>query len=287
MKFPSHWSRASAEGTDDEGTQVSFSCWRASDESPDDAQESALTAAKRIVQKFLRGERLDRYGYGQLPMREEVLGRFAGGDGELFAAVTRNASGVMVLNAARVMFIDLDFPPTSPGEEFRYFLAKLFRRSVPSPRSRREQEIRDRLERFLGENPAWNVRLYRTCAGFRALVTHDLFLPTADSTRETLNSLGCDPLYVRLCKTQDCFRARLTPKPWRCGYSSNTISWPRDETQQEQFDAWLSGYTQRQADRATCRFVGELGSGRVHTEVERIIKLHDETTRCDEPLPLA
>ena len=104
---------------------------------------------------------------------------------------------------------------------------------------------------------------------------------------DVLKQMGSDVLYIRLCKAQACFRGRLTPKPWRCGHTNNTISWPRDDTQQEQFDAWLSGYTQRQADHATCRFLGALGSGRVHPEVEPIIKLHDETTRCDEPLPLA
>jgi hypothetical protein len=287
MKLPLHWANASADATDAQGSPVSFSCWRASDTSPDDAHESALAAAKRVVQKLLRGDRLDRYGYGDGALREEVLGRFAGPEGELFAAVTRNASGVMVLNTARVMFMDLDFPRVSAGEGLRHVFARLFGRAGPSPETRREQETRDRLERFLGERPDWNVRLYRTLAGLRGLVTHDLFAPTAASTLDALQAVGCDPLYVRLCKAQDCFRARLSPKPWRCGHTNNSVPWPRDETQQAQFDAWLSGYTQKQAAHATCAFLGELGSRRVHPEVERIIQLHDETTRSTESLPLA
>jgi hypothetical protein len=33
--------------------------------------------------------------------------------------------------------------------------------------------------------------------------------------------LRCDPDYIKLCRVQKCYRARLTPKPWRdkCGGS--------------------------------------------------------------------
>jgi hypothetical protein len=61
MKIPSHWSKATAEDTDQNGQRVAFSCWRSSDRSPEEAHESALDAAKRVVQKMLAGKSLDRY----------------------------------------------------------------------------------------------------------------------------------------------------------------------------------------------------------------------------------
>ena len=112
------------------------------------------------------------------------------------------------------------------------------------------------------------VPLYRTAGGLRALVTHELFKPSDGPTLDVLDTLGCDPLYVRLCKTQECFRARLTPKPWRCGQSKPAVRWPWEgEAQRDRFDRWLAAYTTSQADYATCRFLGELGNGSLHREV--------------------
>ena len=260
MKIPAFWSQATVEEIGQDGKKMSFSCWRSSDASKEAAHESALTAAKRIVQSLLRGEPLDRYAYGSVPMREEVIENLADSAGGSAAAVTRNAYGSLVLNTAKVMFIDLDFPPTSPGESLRHFFKRLFNKSLRSPEVQREYDVMDRLERFISANPEWTLRVYRTRAGLRALAIHDLFDPCSEATLAVFESLGADPLYVRLCKAQECFRARLTPKPWRCGHRVNTIRWPRDdEGRQGQFEKWLSAYTARQAKYGTCRFLGTPG----------------------------
>jgi hypothetical protein len=288
MRIPAHWSKGTVEDTDRDGRRISFSCWRSSDRSVEDAHESALAAAKRILQSLAGGRRLDRYSYGETPLREEVIERFADTGGELPAAVTRNAYGALVLNTARVMFIDLDFPPISAGEQLKYFFTKLFSRSARSPDEQRESDIRGRLEQFLGEHSDWGIRVYRTFAGLRALVTHDLFDPGSDSTLAVFQSVGADPLYVRLCKAQQCFRARLTPKPWRCGLSANTVGWPREgKDAQDRFEQWLSTYKTSQSGYATCRYLGTIGRGTVHPAVENIIEVHDKVTRCGESLELA
>jgi len=288
MNIPPHWSQATAEETDGRGERVSSTCWRSSQLSEEDARRSALAAAKAIVQKLIAGEQPQKYGYGDVPLREEVIQRFTDGQGELFAAVTRNGYGSLVLNTASVQFIDLDFPYVSLGDQLRYVFAKLFGRSPLHPYARREVDISRRVEQFVEENPAWGLRLYRTAAGMRALVTHDLFSPAAESTLEVLRQLGSDPLYVRLCKMQESFRARLTPKPWRCGLKDKPVRWPREtEDTRESFDAWLERYSSCQADYATCRFIGSLGNSSVHEEIGTIIEVHDKITRCEEALPLA
>jgi hypothetical protein len=288
LKIPAYWSRATAEELDREGKSQSYSCWRWSDTSSEDAHESALEAARRILRNFLDGRERNRYGYGEGALREEVLQRLTGSEGDLIAAVTQNAYGSLVLSTARVMFIDLDFPSVGLGENLRYSVKKLFDKEARSPVSRRESEARATLERFVNDNPPWSARVYRTCAGLRVLATHALFEPAADATRDLFESLGADPLYCRLCRAQDSFRARLTPKPWRCGHTSNTISWPREtDDQQRRFEAWKSAYLDRQARYATCRFIGTLGNANVHPEVASILEVHDRTTRCDEPLELA
>jgi len=288
VRIPEYWSRATTEELDRDGKTASLSCWRWSDKSPEDAHASALDAAKKILRNFLNGEQNNRYAYSDRVLREEVIQRITNPQGELIAAVTQNACGSLVLSTARVMFIDLDFPSVRPGENLRYSLTKWFNKAAQSPDSQRESDARTKLDRFLNDNPLWGARVYRTCAGLRVLATHSLFEPAADSTQTLFESLGTDPLYVRLCKAQASFRARLTPKPWRCGHTSNTIAWPREtDDQQKRFEAWKSTYVELQSEYATCRFLGAIGDGNIHPEVATIIDVHDRTTRCHEPLELA
>jgi hypothetical protein len=290
MLIPEYWSKAIAEQTDRKGRKKTFCCWRSSEESEADAHESALAAAKRILERLTRGEHLAGYGYGETPLREEVIQRFTGPDDELRAAVTRNAYGALVLNTARVMFIDVDFPELmiSPLE----LLKRIFRFSRRSddrdPAAQYESDAVGKLEQYVREHPGWAVRAYRTCWGVRGMVTHDLFDPTAEVTQAVFSAVRADPLYVRLCNVQKSFRARLTPKPWRCRCHRHSVTWPREDAlQEDRFQKWLATYDARQSDYATCRFIRTLGGETVHPEVSDIIEIHDKLTRCHEPLRLA
>jgi hypothetical protein len=288
MKIPLYWSKATAEGPGPQGRPASISCWRSSDASHEDAQQSALAAAARALQRFAARQRIGRYPYGVGPLREEVLQRFENSQGELYAAVTRNGYGALVLNAAKALFFDIDFPPASPWEGLKSAFARLFGKASPLPGVRQEEEAKDRLEAYLRAHRGWGIRLYRTRAGLRGLVTHDLFDPVSDATLGMLKAIGADPLYVRLCKAQECFRARLTPKPWRCGHFVNRTAWPREGGEQQAiFDLWLAQYMAKQNRYATCRYLGTLGVETVHPEIETIVEVHDKITRCREPLDLA
>ena len=55
----------------------------------------------------------------------------------------------------------------------------------------------------------------------------------------------------------------------------------------EQSRRWEADYEACHRGYATCRFLGQLGTGVVHPEAERIVELHDFVTRCSESLPLA
>jgi len=288
MRIPLYWSKATAEGSDERGRATSFSCWRSSDVSVEDAQQSALATATNVLQKLAANNLAGRYPYGDAPLREEVIQRFEDSQGKLYAAVTRNGYGSLVLNAARVMFIDIDFPPTPRSGGLVTFFATLFGKSPLPPDTRPEKDAWNRLAQFLSTRPNWGIRVYATLAGVRGLVTHDLFDPTSDAALDILRAVGADPLYVRLCKAQQCFRARLTPKPWRCGHNVNRTVWPREsEKQQQRFDKWLAAYTSRQSQYITCRYLGTLGSDAVHPDAETIVEVHDKITRCNERLQLA
>lgn len=288
MKIPKFWSKATAEGTSAEGGPVAFSCWRPSDLSQDDAQQAALAAAQRILQALSEGRKLDRYAYGCVPLREEVTNTMCDPEGNTVAVVTRNLYGSLVLNAERVMFVDIDFPDPTNDDAGAGFFARLFGRVKTPSDDELEANARAGVEQFMTLNHGWSLRLYRTCAGLRGIVTHDVFDPKSAAVLDILRRLGSDPLYIRLCKAQECFRARLTPKPWRCGHFANTLRFPVDDPQQVQrYEEWKADYETRQRGYATCRFLADLGTGAVHPEVRQVVELHDFATRCQEPLSLA
>ena len=61
---------------------------------------------------------------------------------------------------------------------------------------------------------AQSWRIYETHSGWRAICTSRTF--KADWwSQSILRFLRADPRYTELCDQQKCFRARLTPKPWR------------------------------------------------------------------------
>jgi hypothetical protein len=287
MKISKFWSKGSVHGMTDRGAAVSFACWRPSDISEDDAHESALAAAKRVLDAVLAGKKPDRYAYGCVALREEVVNKVCDHRGLMIAAVTRNSYGSLVLNAERVMFVDIDFPEVKTGEATRHFFARLFGRATRSPEAQREEQARAGVEQFMAQHPRWGLRLYRTFAGLRGIVTHDVFDPKNEATLDILRQLGSDPLYIRLCKAQECFRARLTPKPWRCGHHASDVRYPIPEDHADRYERWKAKYEVRHRDYATCRFLGHFGLEEPHPEVKQIVELHDFATRCCEPLTLA
>jgi hypothetical protein len=84
-----------------------------------------------------------------------------------------------------------------------------------------EQAARNRIAAYLARHTDWNVHLYKTPAGLRVAATHRLFQPTEPAVAEFFAALGTDPLYVAMCLNQQCFRARVTAKPWRIGMQSH------------------------------------------------------------------
>jgi hypothetical protein len=103
-----------------------------------------------------------------------------------------------------------------------------------------------------------------------------------------MTQLDADRDFVRLCRTQESFRARLTPKPWRCGCARLPVRYPRERADdQRRFSEWLQGYEIACDAKATCRLVDEVGWHRVHPDVAPILKAHDRVTKADSTLPLA
>ncbi len=277
MNFPPFWAKASHAG---------FSCWRWSHQSLSEAQNLAEEAARKLAAQFSSGARQrHRYAYADRPLREPVLREFPDASGAAAAVITRNSYGCLVLNTARVMFVDVDLP--EPKRAGGGLLKKLFGKPAAAPTDPVAESLA-KAEAWTQRHPGWGWRVYRTRAGLRLLATHDRFEADAPMTHAAFEALAADPLYRQLCKTQKCFRARLTPKPWRCGVANPPARWPwRDAAAEAEFKTWEEEYLAACADFATCELLATLGDAQVHPDVQLVLSAHDQATRAEAKIELA
>jgi hypothetical protein len=249
MRIPRYWARSTTEVA---GPRAEFTgpltCWGWSDTSEADAAQMAASRARSAAATLEAGGHADSYGYLDRPIREERLDELRVG-GELAGVLTRNGYGSIVLNAARTMFVDVD-EPVDGGPVTGGMLGRLLGL----------RSLRQRAERLVAEEPGLRVILYATAAGSRCLVLGRAFDPASDESMRIMGALGSDPMYRRLCAAQDSFRARLTPKCWRCGLAPpRGGGWPfRDAAEEARVRDWEARYESAVAGWSTCRLAAEI-----------------------------
>ncbi|MDH3645159.1 MAG: hypothetical protein OER80_00110 [Gammaproteobacteria bacterium] len=281
MYIPTKWVRATGIAQMPDGRQWPATAWGWGD----DASTASSKAKKRlqnILDRLRRGERLpDKYSYDNRPVREEILqviDRPATDKPE--AIVTRNRHGVQVLNTSRMLFLDIDLLPYSGLQRL---LAK-----IGLGKDNSEEGVLTRLRETLQQSARATFRIYRTAGGLRVMAVNRDFDPTGREAKELMKATDTDPAFSRLCAVQDSFRARLSPKPWRCNSSSPPVEYPRDdEESRRQFASWLGAYKSACNNYATCRYLETIGNDRPASFARASIELHDRMTRCTEALPLA
>ena len=102
-----------------------------------------------------------------------------------------------------------------------------------------------------------------------------------------MDAVGADPLYMKLCRAQKCFRARVSPEPWRCGFTSPSARFPfDDDTKRAQFEEWKREYDGHQKDYASAKLLEIIGS-RFDSSLNGAIDLHDELCHANSDLALA
>jgi hypothetical protein len=280
MYVPRSWFQTKSEIDTKDGKRLLVAWGFGDDEAQ--ARAEAGRRLQRLSQHWLgAASEGDEYDYGDRPMREEIL-QALGPE----AILTRNRHGAVVLNAARLLFLDVDLPPVGPPSGLARIyptLVRLFAGKYP------EEMAIERLRDALREAaPAVTFRLYRTAAGLRALAVDRAFDPAGPETQALMEKTGTDPAFARLCRVQKSFRARLTPKPWRCGCSKPPGEHPRSgQDEQREFANWCEEYAHAIEGHATCRFLETVGASRAIPTLQPLIELHDRVTRCAESLPLA
>jgi hypothetical protein len=271
LRFPQFFARVA-----NETGRVSARGW--SDASASEAAANARARLERIERWLRSGKRgdLERYAYGADDVIvEEVLERFPlNGDGGE-AVVTRNAYGAEVLNNDRVLFVDVDVPPPpAPG-----LVGRLLGRKSASHDSLLAARA-DEIARWQRANPDLSLRGYRTHSGLRLVVLNALFAPGEPRGTAVLDALCNDPLYRALCRRQRCYRARLTPKPWRIGLRAPPRVAGRGDAGPRAEPAWLATYAERSAGAAVCRPFATWGNAAAHPVVAQVLAFHDRRTGC-------
>jgi hypothetical protein len=275
MKVYTYWARGYAH-FDDADRSWPVVCFGASNDSLEEASAVATRKAETVKEAIVRGDKLERYSYTDRPLREE-LKREVQQDGELTAVITRNRYGALVLCTAKVMFIDIDVIEEDyrmPWPGFWNWLLRRKPKERPDPvadQPERLNEIREKArEHGIG------LRVYRTPNGYRGLVTSRTFEPDSEETLALLRDFGSDDLYVKLCRVQECFRARLTPKPYRMRMRRPFYDYPWEKPSHEaKYRAWERAYENRTKEYSACRFVEHFGTLSIAREVRQIVEIHD------------
>lgn len=270
MKFPRYWSRAT-----NESGRVIAKGW--SESSQEEASANAMARLRRILDALGSGRSLEHYRYVvDHVICEEVIDRVEHGGVEI-AVVSRNAYGSLVLNTTRLLIADVDVPPPTLVDRIRGWFAS----DASSP----EQRVLESIRRWQRSHPVTAVRIYRTAAGYRVLLPSRCFDGVDESAMRLLEQLGSDPLYRQLCRSQSCFRARLSPKPWRIGAGKPPARFPfADQATEGRYQKWYDRYVALAKDYNVCRYLETLGTATVDPAVEPLVLRHDGLTCGDKPL---
>lgn len=292
MIVPGYWAEGRLRERID-GRQVTMRRFGWSDESQEAAQAHADERTREAMARFKAGETRARFepkraynGAEGVPIREEVLERHG------TTVITRNGYGARCLNTPDVLFVDVDAPEGGGLRGWlRGALGPLLRRVLPAlaedPWVRTERMVRGTLAARRGER--W--RIYRTPAGFRLLAMHRTFATDDPAVMPLFDALGADPVYRIMCARQRCFRARVSPKPWRVGMGKHlgpaNATWPIKPARMPQRQRWVEEYERRSRGFASCRFVDEIGEAPPDPAAAAVQRLHDALCEADRDLPLA
>ena len=229
-------------------------------------------------------------------------------DSDEIAVITRNSYGAKIVNCPEVMFVDIDTEEESDysvlqrAQAGEGCLSVIFR--MTKEPSQPEEDAADppaapelskakldalaRVKSYVDSNPGTGFRIYETTLGLRLIATNQVYDPAGDATMEVLQDLNCDELYMRLCRVQKCFRARLTPKPWRLGLERPPVHrcLTAPGTPERGYDSWLENYETVSKSYQACRFMEKIGLVAPDPAIKEVVRVHDEVCGADGNLLL-
>lgn len=161
--------------------------------------------------------------------------------------LTVNSYKATILNAERMLIVDVDID----GDCLEYNRAPVSeKQAIIALRAWQSQQ-------------GGNFRVYKTAGGLRYIETTKEWQPSSRDTKAVMANLYADSKYSLLCQTQETFRARLTPKPWRY----------------EDWDVYCEDELEAE-DVGVSKLIGVVGDKKVDDKFKDLIKLHDRKTKA-------
>jgi hypothetical protein len=291
---------------------LDISSWGYSDRSEAEAEKKAHERIGDIVNAFNRSPNDEDFYYPFRVVNEEIL-KTIGEETSQQAIITRNKYHCQILNTAQLMFVDIDvdvsdIKPPSFLSKILLRTSQIIEENIRKEKERHEAVI-SRIEAFVrnqsNDFDDIGLLVYRTFAGYRVIVSSRPLEPRGEDTHKIFDALGADPLYQSLCRTQNSFRARLTPKSWRMKpeiieklslypllrrrVTKNMMEkWSsEDEEKLRIYDDWVETYERLHKGHSTCQFIKQVGHWKVDPSLAGLIQLHDEYTGAHTGLDLA
>jgi len=248
-----------------DGAEQEIICYGGSNVSVEDARGKAREKAQKIQRK-IAGEKHLFEDY-EAEIREELLQSI-----DDHSAITRNRYGARVLNVEKLMILDIDKPKPTGG---------LFKKKDTRPP---KDQIFDMVRNLATTRyKEYGIRIYETYQGARVIVLGRDFDPRDQATKKMMDEFNCDPLYTMLCNKQGCYRARLTPKPYRMKMHGYKVKYPREGDDSE-FQRWVSEYESTSRNFSVCKFIEQVGASHSAPDV---VRLHDDLSGVSYPQRLA
>ncbi|SMF46665.1 hypothetical protein SAMN02745866_02986 [Alteromonadaceae bacterium Bs31] len=236
-----------------------------SNSSIDDAKHEALLRAKEIEARISKRRPKGEYEAGVREFVSEIL------DASNIVTVCRY--GASILNTDQYTVLDLDDYAKSIWDVFK-----------PLKGLSKKERIIFKFEEFLSKNPeiGSDFRIYETANGIRVIGKKYLD-PTDRKYSRLMSKLNVDWLYLILSRKQQCYRARLTPKPYRLGIKTIKVHTPL-VCKTQAYKNWSIMYDDAALNYTVAKYVKSIGRD---FSFEKAVRFHDLQCKSSEELKLA
>lgn len=266
MRINRHWHKVE-ENRQIEDKDYRLIAWGGSLASKDEAARNARGRLKEVVNRLMEMVPSWSYDYQNSEIREPIIEESDANSDNPAWVITRNRYGALILNVADVAFIDIDYKPKGCLLPFL---------------NETKEKLLNRIYSIL-ERSDIDAQVYETFAGYRLLVTNKRILPNSYDGIQLLEQFKADKLYATLCRKHECYRARLTPKPFRIGVKQPNVT--VTNYKDSAVERWVAQYTRESSAYAVCKLTRPSQSRPSHPTIAEIMKIHD--TYClasDKPL---
>lgn len=256
MKYYKFWVKESVKINIGDSAEF-VSILSGSNESIEDARLDVAKQSRFVEQKINGEAPADDY---EVPIKEYVEQVI---DDDNIITICRY--GAKILNTCQYTVLDLDDYPVDFFDMFRSV------RKLP----KKERIVAKFLQR-LARHPelGTDFRIYETTKGVR-VIGRKYIEPSGKGYAALMRDLRVDWLYIVLSQKQNCYRARVTPKPFRLKMKTIKIKSPLDCETQEYLD-WSQEYATASARSSVVKLIQSVGSD---FSREPVIRLHD--TLCN------